>query len=622
MKYRLSTFISMLLVAFSVVTAGEVWVSPSGNDGNAGTKDAPLRTVAQALKRAREWRRLSNPAVQGGVRVLLQEGVYRQEKALLVRPEDSGTAESPTIVEAAEGAKVIISGGKLLTGWKRVTEDIPGLPAVAKGKVWRADAPLVGNRLAEFRQLWVNGVKAVRSTQFAPREMQRMLAFDKDKEEIWISTPAIEGLDEARGMEMTVHQRWAIAILRIKEFDIQGERTRVTFHQPESELEFAHPWPQPVIDGEKGSSSFCLGNALRLLDTPGEWYQDYPSGQVYYWPREGEDMLRAEVVAPVVEKLITVDGSLERPVSHITFKGIDFQHAGWYRPSLEGHVTLQGGMYLLDAYKLPIPGLPEKAELENQAWIARPEAAVTVRGANHIDFRNCAFRHLGATGLDYEWAVTDSEVKGCLFTDIGGTALALGAFPDGGFETHIPYIPVNKKELCSGISITNNLITEVTNEDWGCVGIGAGYVRDVTIEHNEVSHVNYSGICVGWGWTPLNSGMKNNRIHANYVHHFARQLYDAGGLYTLSNQPGSSMTENRLEHLADAPYATNDRAFYIYFDEATDGYRVENNWCPEARFDSNRPGPVNVWTNNGPMVSEEIKSAAGLLPEYGYLRNK
>ena len=65
MKYRLSTFISMLLVAFSVVTAGEVWVSPSGNDGNAGTKDAPLRTVAQALKRAREWRRLSNPAVQG-----------------------------------------------------------------------------------------------------------------------------------------------------------------------------------------------------------------------------------------------------------------------------------------------------------------------------------------------------------------------------------------------------------------------------------------------------------------------------------------------------------------------------------------------------------------------------
>ena len=33
----------------------------------------------------------------------------------------------------------------------------------------------------------------------------------------------------------------------------------------------------------------------------------------------------------------------------------------------------------------------------------------------------------------------------------------------------------------------------------------------------------------------VESGMKNNRIEANYVHHFARRLYDAGGLYTLSN---------------------------------------------------------------------------------------
>ncbi len=622
MKYRLPTFISIFLVAFTAVAAGEIWVSPSGNDGNAGTKDAPLRTVAQALKQAREWRRLSHPAIAGGIRILLQEGVYQQDKTLFIRPEDSGTADSPTVIEAVDGARVVVSGGKRLNGWRRVTEAIPGLPAGAKGKVWVADAPSVGNRLLEFRQLWVNGVKAVRTVQFAPGEMQRMLAFDADKEEIWIPTPVAKGLKEARQMEMTVHQRWAIAILRVKDFDVQGERTRVTFHQPESRLEFTHPWPQPIIDGEKGSSSFCLGNAIQLLDEPGEWFQDYPSGKVYYWSREGEDMPHAEAIAPALEKIVAVDGSLERPVSHILFKGIDFQHAGWYRPSLEGHVTLQGGMYLLDAYKLPVPGLPEKAELENQAWILRPEAALTIRGAEHIDFVNCSFRHLGATGLDYEWAVKDSEVTGCLFTDIGGTALVLGAFPERGFETHVPYIPVNKAELCSGISITNNLITEVTNEDWGCVGIGAGYVSDVTIEHNEVSHVNYSGICVGWGWTPLNSGMKNNRIHANYVHHFARQLYDAGGLYTLSNQPGSSMTENRLEHLTDAPYATNDRAFYIYFDEATDGYRVENNWCTETRFDSNRPGLSNVWINNGPTVAGEIKSAAGLQPEYRYLKNK
>lgn len=620
MKRRLSAFTMGMLLTVSFAFAGEIWVSPAGNDRNAGSREMPLRTVAQALRQAREWRRLSDPAATGGIYIRLERGVYPQEETLFLRPEDSGTQSSPTVIEAVEPGKAVISGGLRVTGWQRATEFPSGLPAVAKGKVWVADAPLKGNRMVESRQLWVNGRKAVRAAWLEKGTMERMLDFDTEKEEIWIPTPAIEGLDKESRLEMTVHQRWAIAILRVKEWEVQGERTRVTFHQPESRLEFQHPWPQPVIGGEKGNSSFTLGNAIRLLDRPGEWYQEYPSGKIYYWPEDDIDLATAEVVVPALETLLEADGSLNRPVSHLTFKGVRFEYASWMRPSTQGHVTLQGGMYLRDAYKLAVPGLPEKAELENQAWIERPEAALRIRGAEQINFLRCTFKHLGATGLDYEWAVSNCRVEGCLFTDIGGTALAVGAFPSGGYETHVPYVPAHKEEYCSDIRIANNLITEVTNEDWGCVGIGAGYVRRLTIEHNEVSFVNYSGICVGWGWTPLYSGMEDNRIHANYVHHFALQLYDAGGLYTLSNQPGSVMTDNRMEQMGRAPYATNDRAFYIYFDEATDGYRVENNWCPEPLFDANRPGPANVWLNNGPNVPDSIRSAAGLQPEYKYLK--
>ena len=414
---------------------------------------------------------------------------------------------------------------------------------------------------------------------------------------------------------MIVHQRWAIAILRVKSIDVKDGQAVVRFHEPESHLEFAHPWPQPVIGGEKGNSSFCLTNALELLDQPGEWFQEYPSGTIYYYPQAGENMETAEVIIPALETLVTIDGTLSRPVKHIQFNGITFAHTSWMRPSFQGHVTLQGGFPLLDAYKLQEPGLPEKAELENQAWITRPETAIRVRGAEHIDFKHCTFRHLSSTGLDYEWAVTASSVEDCQFTDIGGTALLVGAFPDGGFETHIPFIPADVRELCSHITIRNNFISNVTNEDWGCVGIGAGYVRNMDISHNEVCHLNYSGICVGWGWTSLESGMYNNRIEANYVHHFARRLYDAGGLYTLSNQPGSVMRNNRIEHLIEAPYATNDRAFYIYLDEATDGYTMENNWCPAERFDSNRPGKKNVWKNNGPQVADSIKYKAGRIKQ-------
>lgn len=622
MKQKISYLLILTFIFISTVNAGEIWVSTLGNDKNAGTEKYPFQTIERALKEAREWRRLSDPGISGGIYINIKEGEYIQEKPLFIRPEDSGTVSSPTYIQAADKKEVIISGEKKVDGWKKVTHDIPGLPTKAKGNIWVAEAPMKGNRYIETRQLWVNGKKAMRASQFEYGKMERMIDFIPEKEEIWIPTPENKTLAEAKQMEMVVHQRWATAVLRVKELDIQGNRTKVTFHQPESHLEFSHPWPQPVINGEKGNSSYYLCNAIQFLDEPGEWFQEYPSGNIYYYPHQSEDMLTAKVTVPALEQIVLIEGSLERPVSHVYFNGISFEHAGCFRPSLQGHVTLQGGMYLLDAYKLQIPGLPEKAELENQAWIARPESAITVKGADHINFTGCTFRHLASTGLDYEWAVKHSKTEGCLFTDIGGSAILLGTFPDKGFETHVPYIPQNTNELCSHIHISNNLITEVTNEDWGCVGIGAGYVSDVNIEHNEVAYLNYSGICVGWGWTKLDSGMKNNHIHANYVHHFACQLYDAGGIYTLSSQPGSSITNNRIEYLTDAPYATNDRAFYIYFDEATDHYTVENNWCPQERFDSNSPGPNNSWKNNGPEVSENIKQAAGLTPKWKYLKNK
>ena len=613
------TYLSFIIFLgwFPSLFAGEIYVSLQGNDKNPGTKEAPFNTLNRAIKQAREWRRLNRPEVAGGIYIRLEEGVYAQRNSLFLRPEDSGTPDSPTVICAVDGAHPVISGGVAVTGWKRGCNH-PAIPEKLKQKIWSVEAPLIGNRRVETRQMWVNGHKVQRAAQFPDGGLERMIDFNPEEQTITIPVSQSvnpERLQNAGQLEMIVHQRWAIAILRVKSIDVKDGQAVVRFHEPESHLEFAHPWPQPVIGGEKGNSSFCLTNALELLDQPGEWFQEYPSGTIYYYPQASENMETAEVIIPTLETLVTIDGTLSRPVKHIQFNGITFEHTSWMRPSYQGHVTLQGGFPLLDAYKLQEPGLPEKAELENQAWITRPETAIRVRGAEHIDFKHCTFRHLSSTGLDYEWAVTASSVEDCQFTDIGGTALLVGAFPDGGLETHIPFIPADVRELCSHITIRNNFISNVTNEDWGCVGIGAGYVRNMDISHNEVCHLNYSGICVGWGWTSLESGMCNNRIEANYVHHFARRLYDAGGLYTLSNQPGSVMRNNRIEHLIEAPYATNDRAFYIYLDEATDGYTMENNWCPAERFDSNRPGKKNVWKNNGPQVADSIKYKAGRIKQ-------
>ena len=111
-----------------------------------------------------------------------------------------------------------------------------------------------------------------------------------------------------------------------------------------------------------------------------------------------------------------------------------------------------------------------------------------------------------------------------------------------------------------------------------------------------MSRVNYSGICIGWGWTPHFTGMQNNHVIHNTVSDYARQLYDAGGIYTLSNQPGSSISHNEIEKPYPAPYATNDRGFCIYLDARTDGFTIESNKT-EGRLirrdeiGDNHPGP-------------------------------
>lgn len=587
-KLILASFI--LICSHAAVTAGDIYVSAGGNDSVAGTADAPLKTIDAALRQAREWRRLGlSDMTRGGISIIIRGGTYRLDRPIFIRPEDSGTPESPTVIRGEADAETVISGGVSVTGWRKGCDD-PRLPATVRGKVWVADAPMSGNRIVYARQMYADGRKVLRATQFGEYGMECMAAFSPEDESITIPTPGTD-LSGARQLEMTVHQRWAIAILRVREMkDMGNGLTKVWFHQPESRLEFAHPWPQPVIGGERGNSSFCLSNALEMLDEPGEWYQDYPSGRIYYYPENGRTPDKMQITVPAMETLVVIGGTRERTVSNVTFSNLSFMHAAWTRPLHEGHVTLQGGFRLIDAYKLDKPGLFHKTELENQAWIARPEAAVTARFATNITFSGCRFSHVGATAVDFAYAVSSSAVDSCTFTDIGGTAIMAGHFGEGGFETHIPYSPTIPSDMCSRLTIKGCRIDDAANEDWGCAAISAGYVSETDIVQNEISNVNYSGICVGWGWTAKESGMHDNRITGNYIHNYARQLYDVGGIYTLSNQPGSVISGNRISLPADAPYATNDRAFCIYFDEATDGFTVENNECPKLLFGYNRPG--------------------------------
>lgn len=630
----------LLGVAGWSLTAAEFWVSPNGSDTNAATPEHPLASVNMALRQARELRRRSQVATNEPVKIILRGGVYPLTSPLLFRPEDSGTEASPTLIEAAPGEKPVLSGGVPVTGWRRVTEKIPGLSETARGVVWVADAPKFGGRVLETRQLWVNSDKAIRAREPNGDNLNRLLGWDRRREEAWVPAALVKSLHDASRLEMVIHQQWEIAVCRVKSLERRSptrrdsagvqpagpetgapgtesaDRVCVTFQQPESKIEFAHPWPQPVMSTH-GNAPFYLVNALDFLDEPGEWFQEMPGGKIYYWPRGEEDLAKAEVIAPALETLVKVDGSLDQPVAQVQFKGIAFAHSTWMRPAEVGHVPLQAGMFLLDAYKLSPKGTAYHRGLDNLAWIGRPPAAVFVRGANHVGFARCRFEHLASAGLDFASGTQDDLIEGCVFRDIGGNGIQLGKFSDENVETHVPYTPTDEREICSREKISNNLVTDCANEDWGCVGICVGYGREISIEHNDVNHVSYTGISVGWGWTKATNCLANNRIVANHVHHVATRMCDTAGIYTLSAQPGTVVAENSVHDIEMSPYVSDpEHWFYLYLDEGSSFITVRDNWCPEEKFLKNANGPGNVWENNGPNVSKQIKDAAGLEPTF------
>lgn len=609
-----SLIFASLAVAASCLATTEYWVAPGGNDSAPGTREQPLASPALALRRARELRRAFPERAKGGISVFFAAGNYELSEPLLLRHEDSGSPEAPLLLSAAPGAEVVLSGGRVIKKWIRPALPSARLPAAAADKVFVAECQSPGGEPLPVRQLWVAGQKAQRARFPNAPHMCQVRSWDTARREAGMQAEGLPLLADVRGVEMFVMQQWEIANLRLRSLTREGPLAFLRFQDPEARIEFEHPWPQPIMPPQ-GAGAFMLMGALEFLDSPGEWAQEPSTGRLFYWPRESEELVRDGALVPVLENILVVSGSVSAPVTDVHIRGLTFSHSAWRRPSEQGHVPLQAGMYLIDGYKIDPKGTKDSPRLDNQAWIGRPGAAVQVRGVERLRLESCRFSHTAMSGLDIAQAARFVSVVGCSFLDIGGNGLQAGSFQDGPVETHVPYDPTDERELCRDLLFSNNVIRDAANEDWGCVGLIAGYVRDTRIVHNEISQVSYTAISLGWGWTSAVNCMRNNLVHGNLLHHLATRLCDTAGVYTLSAQPGTVVSENVVRDIHIGPFVDRpDHWFYLYTDEGSAYITVRDNWTESDKYLQNATGPNNRWENNGPAVAKTIQDAAGLEP--------
>ena len=596
------------------------YVAPTGSDSNPGSEAAPFKTITKAQKAVREI----NGTMTGDIVVYLREGTYQLNSMVNFDERDGGKDGHYVRYKAYNGENPLITGGMPITGWAIHDE--------ANG-IWKAEG-VEGN----FRQLYVNGKKAVRACfpnaiaandkgeGSFDHDFVRLTKVDSSGRAFDVSADYVKNIKNIEDVEIHLMIAWAESILRLEKAEVNGGTAKLIPKDPERTRLFHRAYPMlgtAFMSDPPKQQVFYLENSYDLLDAAGEWYLDEKEHVLYYKPRSGESMATANVVAPRFNTLFNVLGKdTKNKVGYMSFEGLIFAHSNYTRPSEEGFLDLQAANFNVDVLADPGRGNWEKLN-SNKFLLWRPDAGFRVENAHHLLVKNCTFTQMAATGLDFVSGTNDDVIEGNVFYEIGAAGIMLGKFyQDSTTEIHIPYNPSDKDEISTRDTIRYNLITNVTNEHQGAVGIGAGYPRYVVIENNEISYTYYSGISVGFGWTKSETAMTNNHINKNNIHHISRLLCDSGPIYTLSNQgTGSEIKENYL-HDYGASKWSDYWVLPIYLDEGSSGFTVENNSYKNSPsgVGQNQPGQFTQ-RNNGGYI-ESVAAAAGLQGEFKNLADK
>lgn len=513
-----SRLISLLAFFTFVASAavGQVYVSPMGKDTARGTRLAPVASVARAVELSRS---------SSSHTVLLQTGTYRLNEPLILHAEDSGLT-----LKAMPGAKVVLSGGRRVRGWQRV-EGHPWFKATLP-----SDVPMP-------RQIYINGVRAKRTSGRVPVELVQtatgyiaandMLAHWRNPsmlEMVYTGGNSVWG-ERTAGIGSWTQPRCPVAAIDGKTITMAepcwtNSTARVMLPSGARSANLVGP-------ASVGKQPTEIEDAYELLGRPGEFYADPVTHELFYTPRPGEHLETADVEVPVLQTLLSIDGTADHPVHDIHVEGIRFYYAGWNAPSTsEGFSEIQANFRVTGkdgASKQALCDLVPGGTCPFAAWTPEP-GNVRASFADSVVFERDRFEHLGAAGLSLAGGAHKDSVKGCVFYDISGNGLELA-----GVDAPM----ADDKHFAVSNRIEDNLFEDVGAEFRGGIPIVVGYARYTTIAHNQIDTIPYAAISIGWGgWMDKigRAGVANrstgNVIEKNRIDNFMLVLSDGGGIYT------------------------------------------------------------------------------------------
>ena len=511
---------SHFVTAHATEPAGHTffYVSPGGDDEWSGRlpsinqqqNDGPFATLERARDAIRQLK--ANGPLTGPVTVMLLSGTYRLSEPFVLTGEDSGTPQAPITYTAYPGQQPVLSGGQPISGWTPY-----------RGQVLQCSVPEARKGKWKFRQLFFNGQRYLRA-RWPNNDQQDPLytgwtyidqpiknggtllskfSYDPVGESNEAGPETWTKVEQAE-INIFPWYCWVNDIVPVKQIDAADHTIELA-----RDIHFSF---MSLMAGNR----FYVENVLEALDRPGEWFLDSDSGTVYFWPPDETIQIIhfSDVIAPVLDSLIELRGTLDQPIRNITIAKLTLAHTRSPFPDRQH-----------DSHHSPM----------------MHGAAVTLAHCRDCRVSDNRCHLLGGNGIRLQGANRENRVERNEVAHTGGAGVSLAS--DQPWNTN----EWDNQELLEQQSgrypklvrnvITNNHIHHcgVFKKNCGGVHLFAINSVDNVISHNLIHDMSDKGMT-------MQDGYGRFIVEYNDMHHLGLEIADTGGVmvnrwYPLSSDP-------------------------------------------------------------------------------------
>lgn len=511
----------------SEASALKVYIATDGNDITGdGSLENPYQSVDKAKEAVKKLKRKGLP-----IDVILRGGTYRLDKDIVFEEMDGGTENAPVRYMSYEGEQAVLSGATEIDSADLVPvkgEMKDRLKDNVKNKVRQIDLNKYGMTADKYDFRRINdfpvsqNLKPLQVTlNGAPQTIARYPNYGYN---------TILDCNGGKGSPMTIYYidniptRWVNA----KDMYLEGL--------------FAYDWhsewtPVDKIDisqnaittkyntayGSTVGGRWAAVNLIEELDIPGEWYIDFDTMTMYYYPPYELDENDSLEISTSINNIITI-----AEADYLTLENLKLTMS-CDDPKLSGASHIGGnGIYVY-------------------------------AGSNNILIKDCEIVNIGMHGIFVN--STDVTIDGCVIRNTG--FMGVQTRDCGDRQNLIP----------SNVAIRNCDISE-PGRDWtmtssGCIVLADGSV-DVLIENNLLhnsknSAIRYNGV--------------GHTIRNNEIYNAVTKAADAGAIYAGRNwtEYGVKVEYNFLHDIGQKINNGGYPASAIFWDDQQNGGEFSHN---------------------------------------------